>query len=63
MVMRCSGRTDYYTGFAFVFANIAVSESHHQPLFYPTKERVKRIEKYLSRLFLSKGVDYEKGRY
>ena len=58
--MWYGGRTD--CGFAFVFANVAVSKSRHRLLFYPTKERVKRTEKYLSRLFLSKGGRLWKGK-
>ena len=60
-VIRWQNRL-FNTGFAFVFANVAVNKSRHRLFFYPTKERVKRTEKYLFRYFLSKGVDYGKGR-
>ena len=43
------------TGLYFLFANIAVSKSRHRLFFYPTKERVKRTEKDLFSIFLSKG--------
>ena len=42
--------------------NVAVTKSRHCLFFYPTKERVKRTEKDLFKMFLSKGVDYGKGR-
>ena len=45
------GELTVNTSFAFVFANVAVSKSRHQILFYPTKERVKRIEKDLFEIF------------
>ena len=43
------------TGLRFLFGNIAVSKSRHRLFFYPTMERVKRIENTFSR-FLTKGV-------
>ena len=46
----------------FVFANVAVSKSHHRIFFYPTKERVKRTEKDFFRDFLSKGGRLWKGK-
>ena len=48
--------------FHFVFANVAVSKSRHRLFCYPTKERVKRTEKYLFRDFLSKGGRLWKGK-
>ena len=51
-----------YTGFAFVFTNVALSKSLHSLFFYPTKERVKRTEKTFFRDFMSKGDRLWKGR-
>ena len=50
------------TDFRFVFANVAVSKSRHRLFFYPTKERVKRTEKDLFEMFLSKGGRLWKGK-
>ena len=50
-----------FIGLRFI-ANVAVSKSRHRLFFYPTKERMKRTEKDFFESFLSKGVDYGKGR-
>ena len=50
-VLLYGGRTDYYTDFEFVFANVVVSKSRQQLFFYPTKERVIKTEKYLFSIF------------
>ena len=49
------------TGLHFLYTNVAVSKILHRLFFYPTKERVKRTEKYIFVSFLSKGVDYGRG--
>ena len=51
-----------YIGFAFVFANVAVSKSRHRIFCYLTQERVKRTKKNLFQDFLDKGGRLWKGK-
>ena len=41
------------TGLRFLFVNVAVIKSRHRLLFYPTKEKGKRIVKTFFEMFLS----------